>query len=227
MLKQWARAKIGRNKLHMVAAKMLIAILETVQAARQLSDEEIVLKKGLKQKLLGFAAVEKLRARQQSRITWIRACDAASKFFFLSVNGRRRKKHIQCLHTHGQFYTHQQKAHAIYHHFSSVLGSHRRRQQSLNWERLGLARHDLQHLEAEFTEEEVRSAITDMANEKALGPDGYIGAFFKSSWVIIKEDVMRAITLFFNQHSHHLKLAKFRAHCSSTKACRSQGYRGL
>lgn len=98
-LKQWAKSKFGRNKMLMLAAKKLITILEVVQEHRQLSKDEIQLKQSLKNKFLGFAAIEKLRARHQSRLTWIKACDASSKLFFLSVRGRRRKKHIQCLHT--------------------------------------------------------------------------------------------------------------------------------
>jgi len=38
-----------------------------------------------------MTAIEKLRARKQSRLTFIRAGDANSKFFFPGVNGRRRK----------------------------------------------------------------------------------------------------------------------------------------
>lgn len=206
-LKQWARTKIGRNRVQMQAAKKLISILETVQEHRQLSVDEIQLKQDLKQKVLGYAAIEKLRARQQSRITWIKACDASSKLFFLSVNGRRRKKHIQCLQTaEGQLHTHHQKAQAIYEHFNSIVGQRRERHQSLNWEKIGLRRHDLHHLEAPFTEEEVKGAVLAMPSEKAPGPDGYIGAFFKSCWDLIKQDVLAAITFFFNQHSQQLNL---------------------
>jgi hypothetical protein len=35
------------------------------------------------------------------------------------------------------------------------------------------------NLEEEFTEEEVKAVINDIAADKAPGPDGYIGVFFE------------------------------------------------
>lgn len=183
-LKQWAKNKIGSNKLLMIAAKQLIAMLETAQDHRNLSDQEIELKTALKQKLLGLAAVEKLRLRQQSRLTWIKATDACSSLFFLGANGRKRKNHIQCLHTPvGQLHNHQDKAKAIYDHFSQAFGEPPERRHTLDWDRIGLPRHQLQHLEVPFTEDETREVITNLPGEKAPGPDGYIGIFFQDNMV--------------------------------------------
>lgn len=39
-----------------------------------------------------------------------------------------------------------------------------------------------------------------MPSEKALGPDGFIGAFFKAAWGIIKEDLLSAVSYFFNMN---------------------------
>jgi hypothetical protein len=51
-----------------------------------------------------------------------------------------------------------------------------------------------------FTEEEVHAVILDLANDKAPGPDGYIGSFFKSAWGIVKSDLMNAVQYFYLQH---------------------------
>lgn len=201
--RQWAKTKIGRNRLLMIAAKKLIAVFDVVQEHRQLGEGEISLKQSLKQRLLGLAAVEKLRFRQQSRLTWIKANDTNSRLFFLSINGRKRKNFIQTLQTSsGQVHTHQDKAEAIYNHFSSVFGEPAVRQDTLNWERIGIQRHELHHLELPYTEEEVKEVIMALPGEKAPGPDGYIGRFFKTAWEIIKQDILAAINLFYNQQSH-------------------------
>jgi hypothetical protein len=42
-------------------------------------------------------AVEKLRAKQSSRLVNIRAAEANQKLFFLQANGRRRKNAIHSL----------------------------------------------------------------------------------------------------------------------------------
>ena len=56
-----------------------------------------------------------------------------------------------------------------------------------------LRRIDLQHFEDEFTEEEVNAVIQEIAPEKAPGPDGFIGSFYKASWNVIKGDVLAAV----------------------------------
>jgi hypothetical protein len=41
--------------------------------------------------------------------------------------------------------------------------------------------HELEDLDAPFTEDEIASVIKEMAAEKALGPDGFISLFYKTS----------------------------------------------
>ena len=48
---------------------------------------------------------------------------------------------------------------------------------------------------------EVLRTIKQMPADKAPGPDGFTGIFFKATWDIIKVDVMRVIHLFGNLHS--------------------------
>ena len=77
------------------------------------------------------------------------------------------------------------------------------RANSLNWEFLGLQAADLSHLEAPFDEEEVLAAINDLHAEKAPGPDGFIGVFFRSAWAIVKEDLLLAVNYFYHMHDQH------------------------
>jgi hypothetical protein len=62
----------------------------------------------------------------------------------------------------------------------------------------------LQSLGDPFSKEEVKFAIQDMPSDKALGPDGFTGASFKSCWDIIKRDLMRVIDSFGNLHAENL-----------------------
>lgn len=68
----------------------------------------------------------------------------------------------------------------LFNHFSNLFGQSASRTNTLNWEAVGLVRHDLEHLEEDFLEEEVHGVVTDITN-KAPGPDGYIGFFFFSN----------------------------------------------
>jgi hypothetical protein len=58
-------------------------------------------------------------------------------------------------------------------------------------------KHDLTDLDADINEEELHIAIKQMPTEKAPGPDGYIGAFYKKYWEIIKADLVAAIQQIF------------------------------
>ena len=93
-LRSWARSIIGNNRVLLCAARMLIAILDVVQDFRQLSQEEIDLKRDLKVRFLGMTAVAKPRAKQSARLTAVKAAEASSKNFYMQANGRRRKNFI-------------------------------------------------------------------------------------------------------------------------------------
>ena len=129
----------------------------------------------LRQRLLALTAVEKLRAKQASRFTAIQAAEANAKLFYLQANGRRRKNYISSIQTDvGISFAHDDKAAKLFEHFSGHFGTPPPRDFSLNWEQLGINRHDLSSLEEAFTEEEIKAVIVEIAAEKAPGPDGYI-----------------------------------------------------
>jgi mannosylglycoprotein endo-beta-mannosidase len=69
---------------------------------------------------------------------------------------------------------------------------------------LGINVHDLSELDLPFTEEEVWSTIKQMPSDKAPGPDGFTGCFYKTCWAIIKKDIMAAISAIWSR-----KLANF------------------
>lgn len=52
---------------------------------------------------------------------------------------------------------------------------------------------DLSALEEPITEDEVWETIKSLPADKATGPDGYTGRFFKACWPITKADFMAAV----------------------------------
>lgn len=52
---------------------------------------------------------------------------------------------------------------------------------------------DLSVLDAPISEDEVWDTIKKMPSDKAPGPDGFTGLFYKSCWEVIKQDVVEAV----------------------------------
>lgn len=86
-LKKWDRKETRHSRELYNVATQLIFLLDLAQEERELTEEERKLRKELKLKLLGLAAVERMRWRQRSRLTWIRVGDANTKLFHIRANG--------------------------------------------------------------------------------------------------------------------------------------------
>lgn len=190
----------------MAIAREIIGQLETAMENRQLTQTEIQLIKQLKRRILGLAAVEKSRAHQKSRITWLRKGDANTKYFQLMASIRKRKKFIYGLQTETNLATSQaHKQEVVYNHFLSQIGTNTPRACSLNFQQLGWQPKNLQALDLPFTESEVEKVISQAPKDKAPGSDGFIGLFFSTCWDIIKNDILQAVNQFYNMNHQGLQ----------------------
>ena len=225
-LRRWSREQIHSLKLAADIAAEIVLLFDQVQENRPLTDAELALRKKAKARTLGFATLRKIKIRQRARLTWIKLSDANTKNFHLRAKGRRRKNFISSLQGGDRVLTnHQDKAAAIFDHFSLLLGTNTPRTASLNWNLLDLPSHDLQHLDVPITQEEIKTAVFQAHSEKAPGPDGYTGLFYKVTWEIIKEDLTAAVQQIFSlggnsaitEHIQHRAPAK-EGFC--THACR-------
>jgi hypothetical protein len=85
----------------------------------------------------------------------------------------------------------------LHNYYNEKLGSAPQRECTIDWNTLQTPRYDLAELEKEVTEEEIYTALMQTPPEKSPGPDGYIGAFYKKCWPIIKTDLVQAIRQIF------------------------------
>jgi hypothetical protein len=99
-LKLWRRKNFSDWKVRWAILNITLSNLEKAQEERTLTQDEINFKKYLKHKALGLAVVQKSRARQHSRLTWIRKGDTNTRFFHLHANARKRKTFIPALTNH-------------------------------------------------------------------------------------------------------------------------------
>ena len=90
--------------------------------------------------------------------------------------------------------TSQQDKHQIlFDDFDSVLGTAAQRTTTLELSAFHRAGIDLSALDAPFTEDEVWTTIRSLPADRAPGPDGYPGKFYKACWPIIKTDFLAAL----------------------------------
>jgi hypothetical protein len=80
------------------------------------------------------------------------------------------------------YLTQEAKSGALHNFFIMQFGNTEARAHTLNWEVLNQPHHDLQELERDITEAEIYTAVMQVHPEKASGPDGYTGAFYKVCW---------------------------------------------
>ncbi|XP_073363023.1 uncharacterized protein [Aegilops tauschii subsp. strangulata] len=87
-LKIWARTLFSDAKAQFHLACEVMLRLDVAQERRSLTPTEFQLRRQLKQRLLGLAAIERARKRKASRISWLRAGDAKTAFFRLRSTPR-------------------------------------------------------------------------------------------------------------------------------------------
>jgi hypothetical protein len=79
--------------------------------------------------------------------------------------------------------------------FSSLLGAYFQRQHTIDLMNCHRDAVDLSDLECPFSEKEVLDTIAGLPSDKAPGPDGFTGRFYKSCWSIIKVDLLAALSV--------------------------------
>jgi hypothetical protein len=228
-LRIWSRARVGNIKLLTAVAEQVILGLDFAQENRELTIAEIALRKFLKLKIVGLAAISRSRIRQRSRVTWVGAADANTKLFHLRANGRRRKNYVPLIITDDAHLTTEEDKHGeLFRHFKESLGTTHRRQQTLNWDALGIQRHDLTSLEQAFSELELKDAVFGLPIGKAPGPDGFTAGFYRKCWPLIKDDLLLAINQLHSLRGRRWNLLNS-AHISllpkGVDACKVKDYR--
>jgi len=130
----------------------------------------------------------------------IREGDACTKFFHQRANGRRKRNLIAYLKNHEDaiVWSHEEKEEIVHQFYSDLLGTRVERIQNIDWNSLQLCTIEDTELDRRFTEEEIEHTIKMLPAEKAPGPDGFTGSFYKRCWQTIKGDIMAAMNCFYH-----------------------------
>ena len=83
-------------------------------------------------------------------------------------------------------------ADVVFNHFDAILGSRGDQSFHINLDQLAMQPLQEAQLDHCFSEKEIWKAIADMPMDKAPGPDGFTGLFYKTACPIIKNDIFCA-----------------------------------
>lgn len=144
---------------------------------------------------------EEMMWLQRSCIDWLREGDRNTKFFHQKAVWRARKNHIKKLvDEEGRWYTSKKEMQKLASDFFEKLYD---RDPAVEPERVlhcvsqVINEETNQLLCAEFSDEEISSAIFQIGPLEAPGPDGLPGRFFQKNWGLLKEDITAAVKEFF------------------------------
>jgi hypothetical protein len=187
--------QVGHIRFQLAMAKEILHRLEIGQDDRILSMNELWLKNKLKKHTLLLSSLRRTMARLQSRISWLKDGDANSKLFHLHARHRKRKNIVTSLREGDVTLTgHDEKAAAVDHFFFNLIGTNVGRDRINDLDALAIPSHELSELDAPFSEKEVWDTIVSLPPDKAPGPDGFTGRFYRVCWHIIKHDFMKVVS---------------------------------
>ncbi|KAL0289021.1 UNVERIFIED_CONTAM: hypothetical protein Sangu_2632900, partial [Sesamum angustifolium] len=143
--------------------------------------------------------------QQRSKLQWLKGGDQCTRLFFREVAARRPAlRVIQINNSRGELLTSPQDVRNEFIGFyEQLLGGTRRRVVV----QLDHLRPWTCHLVTEeegiamlqpVSRDEIKTAFFDIVEDKALGLDGYSSGFFKAAWLIVGEEMIKAIMEFFH-----------------------------
>nr|CAD1831501.1 unnamed protein product [Ananas comosus var. bracteatus] len=165
--------------------------LDIAEEKRVLSPLEITLRPQLKRRYEDLCFLDELKWKQRSRVQWLRARDANTKFFHLRASCRRSKNFILHLSDGNDLLTaHVSIANHLFSFFQNQLGVDKLSGTSIDFSTIF---HDdfvdLSSLHSPFTMDEVKKVVFSCAPEKAPGPDGLPMLFYQHFLSVLKDDV--------------------------------------
>ena len=172
-----------------------------VESERNLSEEEIELKKEAKENYKKWVLLEEVHWRRLSRELWLREGDKTTGFFHRMTIAHRINNSLDKIKINGVRLTEEQDVREgvanTYHQMLSGNSNWKADISGLQLDHLSLQ--EAENLEIPFFEEEVYFALMKMNGDKASGPDGFTVAFWQNYWDFVKEEIMEMFKDFHDQ----------------------------
>ncbi|GJV51482.1 RNA-directed DNA polymerase, eukaryota, reverse transcriptase zinc-binding domain protein [Tanacetum coccineum] len=133
---------------------------------------------------------------QKARVEWLDAGDKNSSFFHKVIKGKRSRNSVDIIRDeNGNSYGKDEATLQFVKHFQQFLGNHSNVSDLVYIEDLFsnvLSNDEVEEMIKEVSDKEIKDALFDIGDNKALGPDGYSFVFFKKAWNVVgKDEILR------------------------------------
>lgn len=162
----------------------------------------IKLRKKLQHELEAILYQEEVWWFQKSREDWINSGDRNTRYYHTATNTKRSRSNIIHLKDdQGNWIQDNEGMRKMWYEYFSAIFSHDRQagtptEYIVDFPRLDTT--DWEYVAADFSPEDVKKAVQDMAPLKAPGPDGLHTLFYQREWSIVGESRVRLVNDFMH-----------------------------
>ena len=197
-LKTWSAGKKNPDKEAIKQLQKRLDILNSGEITEASRDEYLPVSKTLDDLLLK----QEIFWAQRSRISWLKHGDKNTKFFHAKASQRKRRNHIQKITKSdgGWVEEEEDKARVAIDYFNNLFaaGNCDQMEECLSKVSNKVTPSMIQILSSDFSADEIKAAVFQMAPTKAPGPDGMNALFYQKFWHIVGDNIVSAVLDFFS-----------------------------
>jgi hypothetical protein len=183
-----------------------VAFFDTLEEIRDLFPQEAKFRIIIKRQIQALLRMQQTYWKQRFTQRFVQLGDENTKFFHAMATERYRRNNIsQILNSDGSMVTdHQEKSLMFWEEFRKRLGVTVQTEMQFDLGSLVQEIQELDDLCSPFEREEIEAIVVEFPTDKAPGPNGFNGYFVKKAWHIIRQDIYRLCSEFYN-HEADLK----------------------
>lgn len=196
----WVKQVSGNTSKRIEQCTLSLTAIQNAMCSNPSSSALHQAEVNYRHQLLDLHWQEEMRAKQQSRIRWLKEGDANTSFFHAAVKARRARNNIRNLDDNGVLINGRTRILQLFMNRFRHLFNQCQATRSIPPGLLhrAISNEDNQMLCALATMEELHSVIKCLNPNRVPGVDGFNGTFYRAAWPIIAEDLLVAVNNFLH-----------------------------
>ncbi|KAK2396003.1 hypothetical protein QL285_057684 [Trifolium repens] len=159
------------------------------------------------EEVIKWCDLEEQMLQQRAKIDWLQLGDGNNKYFHASIKAKQKQCELRAIYRDdGTLHTtHKDVEHEVLSLYGNLMGKADTHLLGIDIVAMragpSLTSDQREILVGPILEDEIYRAMKSIGDLKAPGLDGYGAKFFKTTWNIIKKDVIAAVMEFFNDET--------------------------